>query len=631
MRFYTVTYESSGTYISDWNVIEYSIDTLTVNWSESNPYPSGCGMTLYLSLDNGTTWMTASNGQLHEFGTSGKDLKYKLSFWSDGHYTSVFNWLEVGRSIIDYGINPSLVLGDDGMTYLAYQPVSVNNALSKNITLAKANDTGYVWSMQSFSGTSVNEDSIPKILRNASTLYLFWYKEGECIYSKPSHDNGTTWLNTTRVSNAVDRVDGPEDFSVATYFSHVYCAYVKSVGGSPEIFTNGTLDTGGPLDWSPGAVQTLADAGYPSLSVNTVNQVYLTMKMLVSGSENVYFRVLEKDGITAITDAIQVSSSAAGITTAVQSMDSLDNLHVSWVEGSGTGGVLKYWNNTPTNATTMASTVNNYISYLPVSAFTNASVASGQKVALMTTLQNNAQAIVGGLGELASNRLTYQDITKIVSQGGSQVWVTSSYVGNVWTGASNLKTNAGTGGIKPLSQPVIVVPGPLLADWNTDFLTKAYVWLQEAGLGTWTSSSGHKIHNLLQGPDSELYGSLDRSYWSDSSGDKAWNNKLLFDNTIGMFRQKPLSDDPPPGNMGVNPYPNTITSCEALYALAWFYTHRVQWIDRNNNVYDSGDLFGQTFVLDHIIDALSYLDRCKESNLYWVMINHWIDNTLSSK
>jgi hypothetical protein len=624
MRYYTVSYDSSGTLISDRTELEYSTDTMVVSWNETKP--GGTALTIQVSLNNGSTWISAVNGQLLELASSGRDLKYKFEFDSDGARTPVVRWIEISRSILDYGKNPSL-LTDGSDIYLVYQPVSYNHALSKNITFANSTNGGQTWSFHSFPGSSVNENGIPKLVKNANGIHVLWLNttgQNQGIRCVSTYDNGTTWSGTTVVATTKGICE-EEDFALAGYGNRIALAYSSTLFDPyPIIYTKIGTDNGTSVTWS-GAISQTANTSYtPQLAIDSLGFVYIAWDTC---KHNIKFKITNETGESVLLDDTTVASGANDVTIPALALDARDSVHLSWREKAGTVVGIKYWNNTPTSATTIASTTNNYIHYLPNSAFTNQSVASGQRVSLMTAIQNDAQAIVGGLGELASNRLTYQDMTKIVSQGVSQVWVTSSYAGNVWSAGNNLKTTAAAYGTKPLNQLVIPVPGPIPANWNTYYLSRAYNWLTYGlGFGTYSSEPSWLANQRL-----EQYGSFDRYVWN---GDILSQGNIppehsdivkmsrLFDPAFETSRVEKDPSDPtknlpnPLHNPGVNPYIDTLAYHNVLYALAWFFTHSLSWDD--GTTIHNNDLYGSSTAFNALLAGFSYFDRSKESNLYFI-------------
>jgi hypothetical protein len=618
MRYYTVSYDSSGTLISDRTELEYSTDTMVVSWSSEEP--AGTSLAVQVSVNNGSTWLSASNGQLLTFTSGGKDLKYKFEFSSSGARTPVVRWVEISRSIVDYGKNPSLV-SDGTNIYLAYQQVSYNHTLSKNITFANSTNSGNTWSEHSFSGSSVNENGIPKLVRNANGTCIIWLNSTTGAQGLRSvFSNGTTWGDYALVTDTSGITDA-EGFSVATKGSNVYLAYSSSISDPYyKIYTQTAVYNGTGLVWGNAVAQTPNSSYQPQISVDSLNHLYITWNLC---NHNIWLKIVSTNGTQTLLDNTQVRLVSGTNNYSKEpsiAIDSNDAIHLAWSEKLGSSYMIKYWNNTPTSAGTMASTVNNYISYLPVSAFTNTSVASGQKVALMTALQNDAQAIESGQGEFASNRLTYQDMTKVVSQGGSQAWVASSFAENIMQEGNALCLYGGIG-VPSLCPPIVVIPEPILTSWQNTVLTCAYRWSKLTMGQSYIYTAPYEIHwldtsSLGKGfmetsPESQLRGSFDRGYW----------NSLYNQNLFDFFPDEGSNNKMP--NPGVNPYLGTCVNHQMLKTLAWLYTTPVlPWESSDGTQYTP--LYGDDGLLEYIIQGFSFWDRSKESNMYWIKHNAWV-------
>jgi len=48
----------------------------------------------------------------------------------------------------------------------------------------------------------------------------------------------------------------------------------------------------------------------------------------------------------------------------------------------------------------------------------------------------------------------------------------------------------------------------------------------------------------------------------------------------------------------------------------WFYKNHLGWYDKDGKYYDNGALYNNPDILNVLIQAFSYLDRSKESNVY---------------
>ncbi|MCK5559520.1 MAG: FG-GAP repeat protein, partial [Thermoplasmata archaeon] len=102
------TYPSSpGTYESASTTTSGYITSVTPTWNST--VPAGTNLSVAISRDGGTIWSpTLTNGTKYTFAgePNGDDLKYKVTFESDGYYPSIFYDIQ-----IDYEyLRPGLIL-----------------------------------------------------------------------------------------------------------------------------------------------------------------------------------------------------------------------------------------------------------------------------------------------------------------------------------------------------------------------------------------------------------------------------------------------------------------------------------------------------------------------------------------
>jgi len=108
--------------------------------------PAGTSLDIFLSTDNGTSWQKLENGLWSDFGSKGRDLRWKIDFSGDGNSTPLLRNMSIDYMVEEYPSDIALDVGNDGLVEWRFRGALNLTAHERNLATVLNDYVQSYWS-----------------------------------------------------------------------------------------------------------------------------------------------------------------------------------------------------------------------------------------------------------------------------------------------------------------------------------------------------------------------------------------------------------------------------------------------------------------------------------------------------
>src|SRR5919197_246824 len=170
-------------------------------------------------------------------------------------------------------------------------------------------------------------------LSSKSNVYVVWSDNttgnGD-IYFRASEDNGTTFGDTTNLSNDPGRSADPR--IVTSGKSNVYVVWSDNTTGNGDIYFRASTDNGTIFDVTKSLSNNTGLSSDAKIATSA-NNVYVVWSDNTTGNGDIYFRASEDNG-TSFNKVKRLSNNTGSSTAEPQIATSANNVYVVWSSSS---------------------------------------------------------------------------------------------------------------------------------------------------------------------------------------------------------------------------------------------------------------------------------------------------------
>jgi BNR repeat-like domain len=245
--------------------------------------------------------------------------------------TAQAQWTTAKRltSSPDYSGTPAIALDPSGTIHVVYEDATPGNA---EIYYTRSKDGGVTWSTPRRLTWTLGDSYWATIATDSSGgIHVAWEDftpEHNAIYYKKSTDGGRTWTTSRCLTSTLGN---SYNSAIAVDSSdYLHLVWNDDTPANLEIYYKKSTDRG--VTWSAGKRLTWnsGDSGWPAIAVDSVNNLHVSWMDQTPGNDEIFYKKSTDRGVTWAA-ATRLTWTSPGLNIYVEmAVDPSDNLHLVW-------------------------------------------------------------------------------------------------------------------------------------------------------------------------------------------------------------------------------------------------------------------------------------------------------------